>query len=189
MNMFRLFLLVLCLTGTAAFAGPDVYQVDKSTSKIEFKYYFGGAEITGKFNQYTIDLRLDFTTTSNSSVNVTLQTTSANGGFAFATQALLGASVLDAANFPTMHFRSTRFRVADQQIKIDGQITIRGITKPITLDAQMFRPAGSDLTQRDRLRIKLTGVVNRHDFGASGFPTIVGSDLVIVVDANITRAR
>ena len=74
-----------------------------------------------------------------------------------------------------------------KNIVIKGMITVRGITKPLVLNAQLLRAPGTKLGERENLRMRITGQINRHDFGASGFPNDVGEMLGIKIDAQIKR--
>jgi polyisoprenoid-binding protein YceI len=68
---------------------------------------------------------------------------------------------------------------------VTGNLTIRGVTRPVTLLAEVFRPKGSAEDDRSRLTVRLTGRVNRSDFGAAGWSDMVGDEVRIVINARI----
>ena len=118
---------------------------------------------------------------------MTLRTDTAKAGFAFATSALRSKSVLHTKQFPDIRFVSKSVRAAGAGAIIKGDVTVRGITKPLTLNAVLLRDPGTKASERDDLRMRITGKLNRHDFGASGYPDQVGPDLAIKIDARIKR--
>ncbi len=165
-------------------AQPAIYDLDKSASKVNFIYDFGATPVTGYFEDYTVELLLDFENVENSQVTVVFQAASVVGDSDFETHALKGELVLDAKKFPTIRFMSDNFTVTGGDIAVTGHITIRDITKPLTLNAKIDGEG-----EPENLHIILTGQFNRHDFGASGFKNVVGEMLTIAVDAKITRRK
>lgn len=96
---------------------------------------------------------------------------------------------LDVAQHPRITFHSRRVeRVAGNEYKVTGELTIRGVTKPVTLEA---RYAGMSKTpfQDTRVGFTATTVLNRHDFGVSwnaemeNGGVVVGNDVLITIDA------
>lgn len=84
-----------------------------------------------------------------------------------------------------MTFESTSVKRAGEAADITGNLTIRGVTKLVTLRAQIFRPQGSNAADLDHLTVKLSGKVNRSDFGASGWSDMVGDQVRILITARI----
>ena len=187
--MFRLaFLLsIFCLITATATAAPRAYDFDYSASRIEFIYDFNGDTVKGRFPEFTGDLVIDFADMRKSKVSVSIETGSARGGFVFATSALRGPKILDAKAFPRITFRSIGAKVVNGIAKVDGEITVRDITRPITLTARFFRLEGHDPADRDELALQITGQFNRHEFGASGYDDMVGETLDIRILAKIKR--
>ena len=171
----------------AVFAGAIKYDIVTSKSLVGFTYQYGAKEIQGKFPNYNADISIDFETASNSQVDVVLNAASATAGFAFATQALRSKSVLDVGTYPNIKFVSKSVRPDGNNTIVDGLVTVRGITKPLTLQAKFLRDPETKPGERENLRIRLVGTLNRHDFGASGFPDEVGELLSINIYAQIKR--
>jgi polyisoprenoid-binding protein YceI len=84
-----------------------------------------------------------------------------------------------------MTFESLSVTGAGETAEVTGNLTIRGVTRPVTLVAQIFRPQGSATYDRSRLTVRLTGRVNRSDFGATGWSDMVGDEVRIVITARI----
>lgn len=177
-------LAVLLSLGTAKAATTD-YAMDAANSTVAFETDFGPDKITGAIPLEKADLKLDFANVTNCTVVVALDVTGATASFPFAAQALKAPKVLDAKDHPQMTFTSTSVRGAGDAADVTGNLTIRGVTKEVTLKAQLFRPQGSAPDDLDHLTVKLSGKVNRSDFGATGWADMVGDEVRILITARI----
>ncbi|MFO1201641.1 MAG: YceI family protein [Tabrizicola sp.] len=166
-------------------AATVAYKMNPAESTVAFETDFGPDKITGSIPLEKADLKLDFANVTNCSVDVALDVTGAQASFPFAAQALKGPKVLAAKDHPRMTFESTSVKGAGEAAEVTGNLTIRGVTKPVTLKAQLFRPQGSNATDLDHLTVKLTGRVNRSDFGATGWADMVGDEVRIIITARI----
>ena len=184
--MLRLFL-VLYLMAMPALAEPVRYHLDTPRSSVGFTYDFQGNEKTGKMPVQSAEMLIDLDNVPGSQVSVTLNADAAKAGFIFATEVMRGPKVLDTAHHPLIHFRSARFDGDLSGATVTGDLTIRGVTRPVTLKAGLFRQRGTEVGDRDNLTILLTGVVDRRAFGADGFPGYVGPMIGLNILARITR--
>jgi polyisoprenoid-binding protein YceI len=185
--------LAACLTLMAlpagALARPVVYVLQPAASTVAFETDFGADRITGTFPLARADLTLDFDSVANCTIDVTLDVAGVKTSFPFAAQALRGPSVLDAATHPQMHFVSTRIRAQGDGAIVSGNITIRGVTRPVTLRARIYRQDGHAAGDRSSLSVRLTGSVLRSEFGATGWAGTVGDEVRILIDARIEAKR
>jgi polyisoprenoid-binding protein YceI len=189
--MLRAFLasLILPLIMTVpSLAGTTAYRLDVDASTVAFETDFGPDKITGSIPLEKADLQLDFDNVARSTVAVTLDVAGATASFPFAAQALRGPKVLDAGSHPQMTFESTAFARSGDAAEVAGNLTIRGVTRPVTLKAEIFRPQGSAADDLSRLTVRLTGRVNRSDFGATGWPDMVGDEVRIIITARLDAA-
>ena len=98
---------------------------------------------------------------------------------------LAGEQYLKAAKFPDATFVSTAFRRGDAMHgKVDGQLTLMGITKPVTFDVELVG-AGKGWADKPRLGVHAVAAINPQDFG---FPALFGKAIEIVVDTEFERA-
>jgi len=171
----------------AALAAPVSYALDTSASVVGFETDFGPDRITGQMPVIRADLSLDFARAANSTVAVTLDAARAQASFPFAAQAMRGPKVLDTANHPQIAFQSTAVKAADDGAWVDGQVTIRGETRPMVLHATIWRKQGSQTDDLSHLVIRLTGAVNRSDFGATGWSDMVGDEVRLDILARIAQ--
>jgi polyisoprenoid-binding protein YceI len=174
--------LMLALPAQAA---TVAYRLDPAASTVAFETDFGPDIISGSIPLEEADLSLDFDNVANCTVNVALDVTGATASFPFAAQALKGPKVLDAKAHPKMTFQSTSVKRAGDAADVRGRLTIRGVTRDVTLKAQIFRPQGSAKGDYSRLTVTLTGRVNRSDFGATGWSDMVGDEVRIIITARI----
>ena len=179
-------LIAALLTAAPALAVTTDYVLDPTASTVAFETDFGPDIITGSIPLLMADLRLDFDQVTNCTVAVTLDVSGAKASFPFAAQALKGPKVLDARTHPQMTFQSTSVAPAGTAADVTGNLTIRGVTRVVTLRAELFRPAGSAADDFSRLTVRLTGRVNRSDFGATGWADMVGDEVRILITARIT---
>lgn len=177
---------LFCLNATA-FAAPISYEIIREKSTVGFTYQFNENAIIGQFPQYRATISIDFDNVANSKIDVVLNTASAKAGFILATNALQSKSVLNTNTYPNIKFVSKSIRASGKGVVVDGLVTVRGITKPLTLKAKLLRDVGTLKTERNDLRIRISGQINRHDFGASGYVDLVGDILTIKIDARIKR--
>ncbi|MGL4320502.1 MAG: YceI family protein [Paracoccaceae bacterium] len=178
-------LLLLMLLALPAHAAPTAYVLEPDRSTVGFATDFGQQVITGRMPVLQANLTLDFDDAGNTTIDVTLDVSRATASFPFAAQTLKGAAVLDARSYPTIRFVSTGIRRNGQSADVQGDITIRGITKRIAMRATIFRPAGQAEGDYSHLTVQMTGAVNRSDFGAVGFADMVDDEVRLDIVARI----
>ena len=183
----RLALPLILLMAPPAAALPVDYQLQADASEVGFSVDFGPDQITGQMPVTLADLTIDFDRLADCRFEVALDVGGTKASFPFAEQALKGPKVLDAAEHPTITFRSTAVRAMGEGAAVDGILTIRGVEKPVTLTATIYRQKGTVEGDRSRLTVHLVGAVNRSDFGAVGWADMVGDQVRLDIMARIAR--
>lgn len=169
-------------------ARPLSYRLDPAASSVGFETDFGPDLITGDMPVASATVVIDFEHPSASRVSVALDLTGARASIPFARQAMLGPKVLHAAAHPQITFESTAVRpfgTAGARARIDGLLTARGVTRPVTLEAEIFRREGMAEGDRSHLSIHLNGLLRRSDFGATGWSDMVGDEVRLHIVARI----
>jgi polyisoprenoid-binding protein YceI len=169
-----------------AHTAPRTYALDPG-SKVTFTFTLAGIASQGTMPVAAADLSLDFAAVERSRVSVTLDATGARTTLPLADSALRGPSILDTARHPTLAFASTAVRRTATGAEVTGQLRVRGLERPVTLDAQFFRQPDRDPGDLRELVIELTGALSRTAFGATGFPDLVGDRVELRILATITR--
>ncbi len=102
---------------------------------------------------------------------------------------LFSADFFDAAQFPSISFRSTKVeKTASNQAKVTGQLTIHGITKTVTMDAEYFGPVKSPAETGGETVMGFSGLlaINREDFGVMWNVPLGGDNLMVSREVQIT---
>ncbi len=172
---------------TPARAAALSYTLDAARSTVRFETDFGPDKITGEMPVSAADVILDFADVANCRVAVRLDVSAANASFPFAAQALKGPKVLDAGSHPEIIFQSTAVTRNGDGARVAGNITIRGVTRPIVLDAAIYRQSGSAAGDLSHLSIRLTGSVKRSDFGATGWADMVDDEVRLDILARVDQ--
>lgn len=180
--------LALAVAPLAGLAKPLTYAMDTSGSIIGFATDFGQTPITGTMPVLTADMVLDFEQVANSRVLVSLNANGATASLPFAANAMKAAGVLDTTRHPKLTFRSTRITPKGEGAHVIGELTIRGVTRPVALDATIWRQQGTQAGDRSRLTIRLTGTIHRSDYGATGWADMVGDEVRLDIRARVHQA-
>lgn len=194
MTRLLTFIFAILLLPITAFAAPVSYALQSDRSEVGFIYTLSGAQNRGTMPVSQASIIIDFETFTASSVDVSVDVRGARTGLIFATEALKAGSVLDARNHPTIRFQSTAIRPNDLRNlsaggKIDGMLTIRGVTQPVTLDASLFRQQGTEAGDLSQLSFRISGAVRRSDFGANGYSDLVADTIQLDIAARVVRGQ
>ncbi|MEL6806961.1 MAG: YceI family protein [Pseudomonadota bacterium] len=190
--MHRRHVLALGLAAIAApsWAAPTPYRLSGTAATITYTFTLEGTALKGTVPIDRADLRIDPNNLEASTADVTADVRRARTGLIFATEALKSRSVLAAEDFPLARFQSTKVTLGargriSEGATVEGMLTLRGVTRPVRFDAQLFRAPGSAADDLGALRVILNGSVNRTDFGAVGYAELVADTVAIEIDANI----
>jgi polyisoprenoid-binding protein YceI len=170
------------------------YTVDPSHSRIGFvARHAMVTKVRGAFNDFEADGFLDADDPTRSKVDLTIQAASIDTRNADRDGHLRSNDFFDMEQYPTITFRSTAVEVIDAEtFRLTGDLTIKGVTKPITVD---FEYAGSAVDPFDNTRIGFEGstVINRKDWGVEwNAPLETGGVLVgekVTLEFEISAVR
>ncbi len=181
---------LIALTGLIAMpahAAPERYALNADQSQVGFTYRLNDAHHHGTMPVKSADIWLDLARLPASRIDVTLDARGVRAGFIFATRAMKGASLLDTAHHPEIRFHATRIVGDLSGATITGMLTIRGITRQVTLHARLYRRHGTDPGDLDRLTVMLTGAVSRSAFGVTGYAGLVADEIGLRIIARIEK--
>ncbi len=140
------------------------WTVDNAHSKIGFSArHMVISQVEGQFNDFVIDANAgeDFT---NTDVEVTIKTASIATGVNDRDNHLKSADFFDAENHPEIKFKSTSIeKESDEEFKLKGDLTIRGVTKPIELSV-IYGGTIKDPWGNQRAGFQVEGQLNRFDY-------------------------
>lgn len=183
----------LASCATAGLAATQQYDLVQEKSRVSFSFSVSGNTQTGTVPVRDADIRVDTANLARSSADVTADIRGAKTGLVFVTQALLSPSVLDADTHPLVRYASSKIVLGragriSEGAQVEGRLTLRGVTRPLTLSASLTRPAGSPANDLSVLNIRLTGTLSRTAFGAVGYPKLVADPVDLDITAEI-RSR
>lgn len=116
------------------------------------------------------------------SVEVTIQSASFLTGNAVMENILKSKEFFNVEQFPTMTFRSTRIRYdGDKPAVVDGEFTLLGVTRPITLNFTNFTCGQHPRSKKDQCGGNLTGQIRRSDYGMKAFIPVVGDEVKLMI--------
>jgi polyisoprenoid-binding protein YceI len=174
--MKRLAILLLSLALPCAAAAAD-YTVQPAGSTLGFSNTFQGESFNGQFGQWTAAISYDAANLASSKFDVEVTLASVKTGDADRDGALPGPDFFDTAKFPKAHFVTTGFRQSGGKVIADGTLTLRGVTKPVSLEVT-FKPQGSGAT------LDVAGTVKRLDFGVGtgdyADTSVIGGDVKVI---------
>lgn len=175
-------LVIAAATATSAMAAPETYSVDGTHTFERFSYsHFGLSTQLSRFNKTTGSVVLD-KAAKTGSVDIVIDTTSVDTGYDTFNEHIQGADFLDTAKYPTATFKSTKVRFeGDKPVAIDGDLTIKGVTKPVTLTVTHFVSMPHPMLKKDAIGADAQVVVKRSEFGAGKYAPHVGDDVTITV--------
>ncbi|RDS82518.1 YceI family protein [Dyella psychrodurans] len=152
------------------------YTVQPAGSTLGFSSSFQGSGFDGHFDKWTAAISYDQAKLATSKFDVTVDLASAKTGDNDRDSALPGSDFFNVAKYPQGHFVTTGFRQQGGQVIADGNLTLRGVTKPVSLTVT-FKPQGSGAT------LDVTGTVKRLDFGVGGGQyadtSVIGADVKV----------
>lgn len=179
--LLLLALIILPLSASAA----DTYKFDPNHINITWSAnHFGFSSPSGKFAESEGVVILDQASPNRSQVDITIQTDSILTGIEKFDTYLKGPNFLDVKRFPTAKFVSTKVSLRNSNIaKVDGNLTLLGITKPITLDVRLNKIGTNPFNQKQTAGFTAKATINRADFGMTFASPGVSDTVKIDIEA------
>jgi polyisoprenoid-binding protein YceI len=178
------------MLGVPSFAATSTWNLDPFHSNAQFTVrHLGISNVQGEFTKITGTVMLDDTDITKSTVNVTIDVGSVDTRVSRRDDDLKSPNFFDAAKFPSITFQSTKItKAGDGKLTVTGNLTIKDVTKEITLDVSgPSAPITAMGSQRRGL--SATTKINRQDFHVSADPGMVGDDIAIQIDCELTPAK
>jgi polyisoprenoid-binding protein YceI len=166
----------------AAARGADTYTVDPVHSSISFMIsHVGISNIHGRFNEFSGKITIDHADPSKSSFTLTIPIASIDTNNIKRDEHLRAPDYFNAKQFPTMSFQSTNVKAVGGGYEVIGDLTLHGVTKPISFTLQ-----GGDKVVEFPKKTKRIGLVSafsirRSDFGVNAELKLLGDEIPILV--------
>ncbi|WP_326494321.1 YceI family protein [Sphingobacterium sp. UT-1RO-CII-1] len=149
------------------------WTLDKAHSEIEFKVkHMMISTVKGQFEEFDLNIINDSDILENSAIELQIKTDSLNTKNEQRDEHLRNADFFDHDNFPYITFQSSKIeKIDDDEYKLSGNLTIKGITKPIKLDVE-FGGIAKDPWGNQKVGYTVKGKINRQDFGLTWNATL-----------------
>ena len=152
-------------TATQTPAGITTWKIDPAHSHVEFAVkHMMITTVRGRFSEVTGDIHLDESRFTASKVDIVVNVSSIDTREPQRDTHLRSADFFDVEKFPTLTFRSTNVDGTLDEFRLTGDLTIHGVTRPITLDVT-FEGEGKDPWGGTRASFSAHGKFDRRDFG------------------------
>jgi polyisoprenoid-binding protein YceI len=171
---------LLATAGTAA-AAPVTYKLDPGHTMVLFSWnHFGFSNPTANLGQVDGTLVYDEAAPTKSTVEATLPLTGLDTFVPKLDEHLKSADFLDAAKYPTVTFKSTKVTSAGKgKLKVTGDLTVHGVTKPVTLDVTVNTIGAHPMTKVQSAGFDATATIKRSDFGVGAYVPNVSDEIKI----------
>ena len=174
-------LLTLALLGSPALvlAAPTTYQIDPSHTDVLAQWnHFGFSNPSAHFGQASGTITYDPDDVSASSVEVVLPLAGLSSHTAKFDEHLRSADFFDASKFPEARFKSTSVTsVGEGKLKVEGELTIKDITRPVVLDATINKIAANPMSGQPTAGFDAVATIKRSDFGVGMFAPNVSDEV------------
>ncbi|CAN1724942.1 conserved exported protein of unknown function [Hyphomicrobium sp. 1Nfss2.1] len=180
--LFAAALLGLVLQPGPAHAAPYVF--DSKHGEVLFAYSLPFSSGKGRFTGVTGKAEVNDAAPEKGSVDVVIDARTLRASDSLSQSELRGGSFFAVTKHPTMHFKSRSIRgKSTSHYEITGDMTVKGITRPIVLHVELQPPNGGMRQMRATTRI------NRSDFGMTAYGFLVGETVDIEIRAPLIPAR
>jgi len=149
----------------------------------------GYAHVVGWFTAVAGELTFDPADVTKSTLNVTIKTASIDTHFAQRNKDLMSPDFLNVADFPEMTFKSKSVeRTGDKNGKVTGELTLLGVTKPVTMDVTFNKIAPNPFNNnKPTAGFEAHTAIKRSDFGMKAAIPNIGDEVDISIDAQAPR--
>lgn len=166
---------------TAAWAAPTTYTTDANHTFVRFSYkHMGFSTQESRFNKVTGTVTFDPASKSGS-VDISIDTKSVDTGSDLFNEHIQAPDFLDTSNFGTATFKSTSVKFdGDRPVSIEGNLTLKGVTKPVTLTVTDFK-SGQNMMKKDAIGADATTKISRTAFNMGKYVPNVSDDVTLSI--------
>ncbi len=168
------------LLAAASFA--QTWSLDKAHTKVGFTItHLTVSETSGDFKKYDVKLTAKDETFVDASIDATIDVNSISTDQTDRDNHLKSPDFFEAAKYPNITFKSASFKnVGGKKFKVEGNLTIKGVTKPAVLDVTLLGVIDNSMMKKRDAGFKFSTTLKRSDFGIGNMPAaVVGEDVTI----------
>jgi polyisoprenoid-binding protein YceI len=174
--------------------GAERYDIDALHSGVVFGWnHFGFSNPTARFDKIEGSVLLDKADLTKSSISVTLPLDGLDTRVAKLDEELKGPDFFDATRYPTITFKSTKVeKTGENSLKITGDLTMHGVTKPVTLDAKVNKIGIFEIPgviKAQAAGFDAATVIKRSDFGVTKYVPAVSDEITVRITLDAKQAQ
>jgi len=156
----------------------DSYTVDPEHTFTHFTInHLGFSTMHGRFDKSSGKVTLD-PAAKNGSIEISIESGSVSTGFAKRDDHLKSPDFFNAAEFPSITFKSSKIKFkGDVPASVEGELTLLGVTKPVTLTVTEFNCGANPMNKKYECGAGAVAQIKRSDFGMKAFLPAVGDDI------------
>jgi len=171
----------------------NTWKIDELHSDVQFKIkHLVISTVTGSFTKFSAEAETDGDDFAGGKINFSADVNSITTGNDQRDGHLKSVDFFDVANFPTMDFVSTNVEKSSDGYTLHGNLTLRGVTKPVTLNVE-FGGTAKDPYGNFKAGFEVSGKINRSEFGLTwGAVTEAGGVVVsdeVKIAANVQMVK
>jgi len=180
-------------SSTPAPAAPSVWTIDNTHSGVGFQIRHFVSKVRGRFKDVKGTITADESAWQDGVIDVEIATASISTDNDRRDGHLKSPDFFAADSFPVIRFRSTRIERSGDNAKIHGNLTMRGVTRPVVLDGTLTGIMKS--AQGDRIGFEASTTVNRVDYGvkwnraAEAGGAMLGDEVKVEINIEAVRAK
>jgi polyisoprenoid-binding protein YceI len=181
--MKKLAILAVAATlSTAAFAATETYVIDNAHTYPRFEYNHLGYSIqVSRFDKTSGKITLD-RAAKTGSVDVTIDAKSVNTGLALFNEHIQAEDYFHTAKYPTITFKSGNLKFdGDKLVAVDGDLTVKGVTRPVTLTVTSFHCMPHPMLKKDACGANATTKIKRSEFNAGKSAPFVSDEVTLTI--------
>ncbi|MCU4502816.1 YceI family protein [Acinetobacter sp. WU_MDCI_Abxe161] len=182
--------LAAALASSVTLAAPVDYKIDPTHTATVFSWnHFGFSTPSANFSDIQGVIKVDNAKPANSSVNVTIPLSSVNTNVPALDKEFQEEAWFNAAKYPNITFKSTKVETKDKKhFKITGDLTVKGVTKPVVLDAVLNKQGEHPMAKVPAIGFNATTSFKRSDFGLGNYVPNVGDKITVNITTEATAA-
>jgi len=169
------------VSSASAFAQATTYTIDNSHTSLIFAVsHLGFSDTYGRFNKISGTVAWDASAPAASKLDVTIDANTIDTNDAKRDEHLKNADFFNVKQFPLITFKSTKVVVDGEKVSVTGDMTMHGVTKPVTLSLTKLKE-GATPFKDVRIGFRGTTTVKRSDFGMNGMQGGIGDEIAIML--------
>ena len=190
MKRFAMVSGILALAAPLALAQTSSWVSDPAHSEVDFSItHLAISNVHGRFGHVNATIVYNEADVAKSTVNATIDVTGVNTGEDRRNEDLKKPDFFDTATYPTATFVSTSVAKSGDELTINGNLTLHGVTKPVVLKAEGPRGPAAGMDKKQHAGFSASTTIKRTDFGiGSKFPAaMVGDEVKLNIELDVAK--